>query len=132
VALEEAVAQGVQTATNFVEQMKRATQEPVRDVEKALERLGIRMGLSQGVLDEVRRSMLSERPDQQSTLYGLVNGLTRAAQSLPDEKPLRPGSTCGPPGRNWTAKSGRRQPPQALPPAHAQQRAGHGRHLVGG
>lgn len=85
VALEEAVAQGVQTATNFVEQMKRATQEPVRDVEKALERLGIRMGLSQGVLDEVRRSMLSERPDQQSTLYGLVNGLTRAAQSLPDE-----------------------------------------------
>ena len=85
VALEEAVAQGVQTATSFVEQMKRATQEPVRDVEKALERLGIRMGLSQGVLDAARRSMLSERPDQQSTLYGLVNGLTRAAQSLPAE-----------------------------------------------
>ena len=85
VALEEAVGEAVRTASGFVEQMKRATQQPVRDVEKALERLGIRMGLSQSVLDEARRSMLSERPDQQSSLYGLINGLTRAAQTLPDE-----------------------------------------------
>ena len=85
VALEEAVAEGLRTASGFVEQMKRATQQPVRDVEKALERLGIRMGLSQSVLDAARRSMLSERSDQQATLYSLVNGLTWAAQSLPDE-----------------------------------------------
>ncbi len=85
VALEEAVGEAVRTASGFVEQMKRATQQPVRDVEKALERLGIRMGLSQSVLDAARRSMLSERPDQQTSLYGLINGLTRAAQSLPDE-----------------------------------------------
>lgn len=86
VALEDAVAEAVQTAGAFVEQMQAATKQPVRDVEKTLERLGIRFGLSQSIQEEAKRSMLGERADQQSTVYGLINGLTRAAQGLGDEE----------------------------------------------
>ncbi len=86
VALEEAVAQAVQTSHEFVQGMKTATKQPVPDVEKALEKLGIRFGLPQSVQDAAKQSILGERADQQHTVYGLVNGLTRAAQALPDEE----------------------------------------------
>lgn len=86
VALEEAVAQAVQTSHEFVQGMKAATKQPVPDIEKALEKLGIRFGLPQSVQDAAKESILSERSDQQHTVYGLVNGLTRAAQALPDEE----------------------------------------------
>lgn len=86
VALEEAVAQAVQSSHEFVQGMKATTKQPVPDVEKALEKLGIRFGLPQSVQDAAKQSILNERTDQQHTVYGLVNGLTRAAQALPDEE----------------------------------------------
>lgn len=85
VALEEAVSQALQTASGFVEQMRRTTQQPIDDIEKVLEKLGERHSLSANTQEAAKRSLLAERHEQQNTVYGLVNGLTRAAQTLPDE-----------------------------------------------
>jgi hypothetical protein len=86
-ALREAVREALTSGTGFMERLVRATQQPVRDLDRTLATLVERWRLSQSTERLVRQALLCERNDQQETLYGLVNGLTRAAQRLdPDER----------------------------------------------
>jgi len=82
-ALETAVAEALKTSAGFMEQLAFATREPVKDVEETLSRIAKHWSLSQSTQEQMKRSLLAERPDQQETLYGMVNALTNAAQLLP-------------------------------------------------
>lgn len=84
-ALEEALHGALATADDFVEQLRRTAQQPLSDVDDVLEVLGERWRLSQNTQEAVKASMRREPAAVQETLYGLVNGLTRAAQGLPDD-----------------------------------------------
>lgn len=83
--MEEAVASAWKEADGFIEQLGRTTQEPVRDVEGTLKKLGIRWNLSQNTQKAVEAALRREVPGQQETVYGLVNAFTNVAQTLADE-----------------------------------------------
>jgi Domain of unknown function (DUF932) len=82
-ALESSVEHALDAAAGFMEQMILATREPIKDVEDTLKRIAERWNLSQQTQEQVQRSLLAEKADQQESLYGLVNSLTSAAQLLP-------------------------------------------------
>ena len=83
-ALAEAVGRALDAADGFIETLRRTTNEPVHDIELALERLGERWGLSETTQSVARSAIAREAPRVQETAYGLVQGLTEAAQLLPD------------------------------------------------
>jgi hypothetical protein len=121
IALRRAVSEAVTAAAGLIERLALATMEPVCDVEGALGFLAERWSLTNGYLERVRWALLSERPAQQETLYGLVNALTQAAQGLsPDERydaEVMAGKLLesGPPQVPRTTLAGRTQRSQALP-----------------
>jgi hypothetical protein len=79
---ETAVREGMNIAAGFMSQLVLTARQPVRDVEETLKRLGERWHLSQSVQEMALHSMRQEPSHVQETVYGLVNGLTRAAQEL--------------------------------------------------
>lgn len=83
-SLSEAVRAALETADGFIETLCRATSEPVPDVELALTRLGEKWNLSETTQNAARSAIAREAPAVQETCYGLVQGLTEAAQLLPD------------------------------------------------
>lgn len=83
-ALAEGVRRGLEAADGFIETLRRTTGEPVPDMDLAIERLGERWGLSQTTQNTARVAIAREAPGVQETAYGLVQGLTEAAQLLPD------------------------------------------------
>jgi hypothetical protein len=80
--LEGAVREGMNIAAGFMSQLALTARQPVPDVEETLKRLGERWHLSQGVQESALHAMRQEPAGVQETVYGLVNGLTRAAQEL--------------------------------------------------
>lgn len=86
VALHQAVQAALVHGVGFIERMSWATQVPVPDMDTAIGTLGGRWSLSQTTTANVRQSLLGMPRDQQETLYGLVNAVTHAAQSLPADE----------------------------------------------
>lgn len=86
-ALQSAIAGALATATEFLDQLQGATRTPVPDMPAVLELLSAQYSLSKSFLEAVEGSLKSEPASQQETVWGLVNGLTQAAQGLaPDDR----------------------------------------------
>lgn len=87
--LQEAMREALTTASGLLERLSWATSEPVREVEATIAYFGNLWVLSQRTQEQVKLALLSERADQQETLYGLVNAFTNAAQQLPPDDRYR-------------------------------------------
>lgn len=84
-ALERAVGEAVTAGAGLLERLAWATQAPVPHMERTLETLGKQWDLTQETQKALRQALLITPPSQQETVYGLVNALTLAAQSLPPD-----------------------------------------------
>lgn len=84
--LKQALSSAVSHANDFMEQMAWSTQEPIKDVESEMKSLMQHYHLSQNFTDQVKAALQNERSDQQSTVFGLTNALTAAAQTLDAEQ----------------------------------------------
>ena len=82
--LAEAVQTGLEVADGFIETLRRATTQIVPDPGLTLERLAERWQLSETTQNVARAAIQREAPNVQETCYGVVQGLTEAAQLLPD------------------------------------------------
>lgn len=82
--LSGAVQTALETADGFIETLRHATTQIVPDPDLALERLSERWSLSQTTQSVARAALGRESPQVQESCYGLVQGLTEAAQLLPD------------------------------------------------
>lgn len=80
--LSEAVGEALMQSAGFMERLVMATRTPVSDVDKTLLTLGQRWSLPQVMQESIRDGLLGSPAGQQETLYGLVNAVTRAAQTL--------------------------------------------------
>jgi hypothetical protein len=83
--LQRAMHQALIASHEFLEQMAMATREPIRDVEKEMKILVSDWHLSQTFVEQVEDHLVHEERAHQENLFGLVNALTRAAQSLDAE-----------------------------------------------
>lgn len=83
-ALREAFAHALDAADGFIETLRRTTTEEIPDPKTTLERLGERFGLAETTQNAALAAMARESPRVQETTYGLLQGLTEAAQLLPD------------------------------------------------
>ncbi len=83
--LEDAVADALDAALDFMERLVLATRQPIGDPEAAIKRLGRYWNLTEATQQQVQTALLREREGQQDSLYGLVNAVTFVAQSLPDD-----------------------------------------------
>jgi len=81
-ALKRAVAEALQEAALFVDQIRRAARTPVPDVQAVLALLGQQEALSKSFLEAVEKSLRAEAVGQQETVWGLANSLTQASQAL--------------------------------------------------
>lgn len=81
--LEQAVWEATQAAGGMLERFAATVRQPVTDVEKTLDRIGLSWDLSKSTQELVRDALLRETPSQQQTLYGLINAVTHAARWLP-------------------------------------------------
>lgn len=84
--LQRAMQQALSVSHEFLEQMALSTKEPINDVESEMKKLATDWHLSQVFVEQVEDRLLHEERAHQDKLFGLVNALTRAAQSLDAEK----------------------------------------------
>lgn len=83
--LEDAVADALDAALDFMERLVLAAREPIGDPEAAIKRLGRYWSLTEATQQQVQAALSREAAGQQDKLYGLVNAFTYVAQSLPDD-----------------------------------------------
>lgn len=84
-ALRRALTAALVNGAGFMERLMLATNQPVDDVDRTIRRLSNQWGLSQTTQMQIRDSLLSENRGQQETVFGLVNAVTNAAQTLPPD-----------------------------------------------
>jgi len=84
--LQRAMQQALSVSHEFLEQMALSASEPINDVESEMKKLATDWHLSQVFVEQVEDRLLDEERAHQDKLFGLVNALTRAAQSLDAEK----------------------------------------------
>lgn len=82
VLLRQAMQQALYAAHEFTEQMALAAQAPLRDVEAELKHLVSHWHLTQNFVEQVKTSLQREDARYQESVFGLVNAVTHAAQSL--------------------------------------------------
>lgn len=82
--LREAFSQAPLAADGFIKTLRRTTTEIVPDPKTTLEKLGERLGISETTQHTALAAIAREAPCVQETTYGLLQGLTKAAQLLPD------------------------------------------------
>ena len=80
--LQRAMQQGLSASHEFLEQMALSAKQPIDDVEAEMKTLASDWHLSQMFVEQVEGCLLNEERAYQDKLFGLVNALTRAAQSL--------------------------------------------------
>lgn len=80
--LRLAVLEASEQARTMLEQFAATTRQPVTDVEKTLERLGISWDLGKSTQELIKDALQREAPSHQETLYGVINAITNAAQRL--------------------------------------------------
>jgi hypothetical protein len=84
--LQRAMQQALSVSNEFLEQMALSATEPINDVESEMKKLASDWHLSQAFVEQVEGRLLNEERTHQDKLFGLVNALTRAAQSLGAEQ----------------------------------------------
>jgi hypothetical protein len=84
--LQRAMQQALTTSHEFLEQMVWSATEPINDVESEMKKLTADWHLSQAFVEQVEARLLNEERTHQDKLFGLVNALTRTAQSLNAEQ----------------------------------------------
>jgi len=82
VLLRQAMQQSLLTAQEFMTQMAVAADQPLQDVEKELKQLVSHWKLTQSFVEQVQASLQQEDARYQETVFGLVNAVTHAAQTL--------------------------------------------------
>lgn len=82
VLLRQAMQQALLAAQEFMAQMAAAADQPLNDVEKELKQLVTQWKLSQNFVEHVQASLQQEDARYQETVFGLVNAVTHAAQTL--------------------------------------------------
>jgi hypothetical protein len=86
-ALRTAVREAFIHGAGFIERLIQATSETISDMDGTLKALAARWNLTESTHKQIRKALLMETSGQQETLYGLVNALTNAAQTLsPDDR----------------------------------------------
>ena len=83
--LTRAIGQALLDGAAFLARLVSTTRTPVPDAEGALLHLGERWGLSLRTRQMIRICLLASPPPHQESLWGLVNALTQAAQTLPPD-----------------------------------------------
>ena len=83
--LSKAIGQALLEGAAFLARLIGTTRTPVPDVEGALLLLGERWGLSLRTRQMIRVNLLAMPAAHQESLYGLVNAVTQAAQTLPPD-----------------------------------------------
>ena len=81
-ALKTAIQDALMQSMGFMERMSWATEQHVVDVPATLNAIALEWGLSQALRGKVQDAICAMPRTQHETLYGLVNGLTSAAQTL--------------------------------------------------
>jgi len=81
-ALKSAIHDALIQSTGFMERLSWATEQHISDVPGTLDAIASDWGLSQALRGKVQEAILTEPRHLHETLYGLVNGLTGAAQAL--------------------------------------------------
>jgi len=84
--LQRAMQQALSASHGFLEQMAWSAQQPISDMESEMKKLASDWHLSQVFVEQVESRLRNEERTYQDTLFGLVNALTRAAQSLDAEQ----------------------------------------------
>ncbi len=82
VLLRQAMQQSLLAAQEFMAQMAATADQPLQDVDKELKQLVTHWKLSQNFVEQVQASLQQEDPHYQETVFGLVNAVTHAAQTL--------------------------------------------------
>lgn len=88
VLLRQAMQQSLLAAQEFMAQMAAAADQPLQDTEKELKQLVTHWKLSQGFVEQVQASLKQEDAYYQQTVFGLVNAVTHAAQTLDADRRL--------------------------------------------
>ena len=88
-SLQTAITEAVTEGAGLLERLALAALAPVPDVPAAIRSLSESWRLSERTQELVTASLLSERSDQQETVYGLVNAFTSAAHHLDSEERYR-------------------------------------------
>jgi hypothetical protein len=83
--LREALPSALAAAEAFAGLMADAVKQPLNDVQAEINGLKQHWHLSQSFAEQIEVSLQKERSDQQETVFGLVNAVTHAAQSLDAE-----------------------------------------------
>jgi hypothetical protein len=78
--------QALSASHEFLEQMVWSAQQPINDVESEMKKLTSDWHLSQMFVEQVESRLHNDERTYQDKLFGLVNALTRAAQSLDAEQ----------------------------------------------
>jgi len=86
VLLRQAMQQSLLAAQEFMAQMAAAADQPLQDMEKELKQLVTHWKLSQSFAEQVQASLKQEDIRYQQTVFGLVNAVTHAAQTLDSER----------------------------------------------
>lgn len=81
-SVQSAVREALAFSAAWLTRLSAAVAHPIPDVEKAVHKIALDWGLTQATEEAVKAAIQSERPSQQETLYGLINGLTGAARGL--------------------------------------------------
>jgi hypothetical protein len=115
--LRHALEQALTVSHDFLERMVWSSQQPIRDVETEMKSLASHWHLSQGFVEQVQSHLQNEEAHHQENLFGLVNAVTRAAQTLDADrryemevlagKLLERKSTPSPVVRNGSGKGAR-------------------------
>ena len=83
--LSQAISRALVEGASFLARLVGTTKVPVPDVEAALALLAERWGLSLRTRQMVRVCLLAMPSSHQESLWGLVNAVTQAAQTLPPD-----------------------------------------------
>jgi len=84
--LHQAIRDALESGVDFMERLAAATTRPVQDVDSTIRRFSSQWSLSQATETNIRQALLTESSAQQETVYGVVNAVTNAAQSLPPDE----------------------------------------------
>lgn len=85
-SVRQAVKEAFAQSALYLNRLAASVAHPIGDVEKAVRKIALDWGLTQATEEAVKAAILTEHRSQHETLYGLINGVTGAARSLPPDE----------------------------------------------
>jgi len=85
--LEQAIGEALLAGAGLLERLAWSAKTPLSNPEKRIERIASQWHLSEAMQQRITQNLLASPTAHQETVYGLVNAVTLASQSLdPDER----------------------------------------------